>query len=88
MERSKDTDYTKLEGADFLHALGDDAAKWAEAFCQTFPDAGIDEGTMIAWFANAIEHSHDIRTGHIINGEHAQYLIDKGLTPFGQQDAA
>lgn len=72
-----ETDYTKLEGADFLHALGDDAAKWADAFHQTFPECEIDEGIMIGWFANAIEHSYDIRTGRIHNGDHAQYLIDK-----------
>lgn len=41
--------------------LGDDAAKWAEAFCRTFPDCGVDKGTMIGWFANAIEISHDLR---------------------------
>lgn len=30
-----------------------DAQKWAKAFCERNPDA--DEGTMIGWFANAIE---------------------------------
>ncbi len=39
---------------------GDDAAKWAEAFCNTFPGV-MDEGTMLGWFANAIEIAHDKR---------------------------
>jgi hypothetical protein len=39
---------------------GDDATKWAEAFCRTYPGA-MDEGTMIGWFANAIEIACDKR---------------------------
>lgn len=31
-----------------------DAAVWAEEFAKTFPDCGVDEGTMIGWFANAM----------------------------------
>lgn len=44
----------------------DDAAKWAEQFCKTAKTLGygdLDEGWMIVWFANAIEHSFDVRTG-------------------------
>lgn len=70
-------DYTQLKDADLLHELGDDGAKWAAAFCQHFPDLNVGEDDMLAWFANAIEHSHDVRMGHIINGDHAQYLIDR-----------
>jgi hypothetical protein len=57
-------DYTALTGPQLLEALGDDASKWAAAFCQyakTFNHSDIDEGWMIGWFANAIEHSHDVR---------------------------
>ena len=47
------------------HKIGsycrDDASKWAKAFCQIFPDTGVDEDTMMGWFANAIEISHDVR---------------------------
>ena len=60
------TDYTQMSGPELLQALGDDAAKWAAAFCQRAKKYGghdIDEGWMIGWFANAIEHSHDVRTG-------------------------
>ncbi len=42
-----------------LTYMGDDASKWAEQFCKRFP--GNDKGTMIGWFANAIEHSTDVR---------------------------
>lgn len=59
------TDYTAMSGPEMLAACGDDAAKWAAAFCQNAEKLGhrIDEAWMIAWFANAIEHSHDVRTG-------------------------
>jgi len=59
-------DYTTMTGPEMLHACRDDAAKWAAAFCQHAKKLGhenIDEGWMIGWFANAIEHSHDVRTG-------------------------
>ena len=60
-----------------MHELNDDASKWAAAFCQFNPN-GADEHTIMGWFANAIERSHDYRTGNIVNGEHAQYLLDRG----------
>jgi len=52
-------DYTELNGPKLLHELGDDATRWAEAFCQKFPDN--DKGLMKSWFACAIEYSNDIR---------------------------
>lgn len=38
-----------------------DAAKWAEAFKQTFPAQPLaeDEGLMLGWFANAMMAMHD-----------------------------
>lgn len=56
-------DYTTMSGRDLLAALGDDASKWAEAFCQIVKAGNItiDESFMFSWFANAIEHSTDIR---------------------------
>lgn len=57
------TDYTAMTSGKMLSALGDDASKWAAAFCQHAKKLGhdIDEGWMIGWFANAIEHSSDVR---------------------------
>ena len=57
-------DYTALSEPEMLEALGDDASKWAEAFCQFARTNGhtIDEAWMITWFANAIEHSHHVRS--------------------------
>ena len=57
-------DYTAMTGPDLLSALGDDAAKWASAFNQCavkLGHTGMDEGWLIGWFANAIEHSSDVR---------------------------
>lgn len=60
------TEYWGMSGPLMLAACCDDATKWAAAFCehaQRLGHPGIDEGWMISWFANAIEHSHDVRTG-------------------------
>lgn len=57
-------DYTAMSDPAMLEALGDDASKWAAAFCQMaekLGHKGIDEGWMIGWFANAIEHSQWVR---------------------------
>ena len=58
--------YKEMSGPEMLAACRDDAAKWAAAFCEiaaSLGHKGIDEGWMIGWFANAIEHSYDVRTG-------------------------
>jgi hypothetical protein len=58
-------DYTEMSGPELLATLGDDASKWATAWCQTAKKLGhgdIDEGWMICWFANAIEGSYAKRT--------------------------
>jgi hypothetical protein len=58
------TDYTKMTAHEMLQEVGDDAQKWAAAFCQTAEKLGhhgIDEGWMIGWFANAIEQSTTVR---------------------------
>jgi hypothetical protein len=58
-------DYTKFtNGSDLLKALGDEGMKWAAAFCQTTKkrfDIDIELGYALGWFANAIEHSSDVR---------------------------
>jgi hypothetical protein len=52
-----------MTDGELLAYMGDDAAKWAAEFCKIARDLGhdIDEGWMIGWFANAIEHSSHIR---------------------------
>ena len=59
----KVVDYTAMSAPEMLDAIGDDAYLWATAFCQTAKQLGyeIDHGWMIGWFANAIEHSTDVR---------------------------
>jgi len=69
--------YKNLNGPDLLHEMGQDASKWAAAFCQIHPDANVDEGLMIVWFANAIMHTLDTERGIVINGEHAEYLLER-----------
>jgi len=36
-----------------------DARDWTEAFQKTNPNSGIDEGTMLGWFANALMRGFD-----------------------------
>ena len=52
-----------MEDGELLNYMGDDAAKWAAEFCKIARDKGldIDEGWMLGWFANAIEHSNLVR---------------------------
>lgn len=38
-----------------LTEMGTDAAKWADEFLARFPEGTNDWGTLVAWFANAIE---------------------------------
>lgn len=56
------TDLLTMTDVELLDYCGADASKWAEAFCRIKERQGwsaddIDEGLMICWFANAIEHS-------------------------------
>ena len=75
-------DYTKLEGPELLHECGNNASKWAEAFCQHNTHVTWDQA--MPWFANAIMHSLDLERGTVINGEHAEYLLEHGISPTGQ----
>ncbi len=52
-----------MTDGELLDYMGDDARKWAAEFCKIARDHGhnIDEGWMIGWFANAIEHSTLVR---------------------------
>jgi len=60
-------DYTAMtEGNAMPEACGADAMKWAIAFCQhmrknRWTATDIDEGLMVAWFANAIEEACRVR---------------------------
>jgi hypothetical protein len=57
-------DYTSMDGHVLLTKLGDDAMAWAIAFNQHATKLGysnMDEGWLVGWFANAIEHSSDVR---------------------------
>lgn len=56
----------------FYEYVGSDAQRWAQAFMEIVVDRNIeiDEGLMIAWFANAIESSYDYRTRQKQNEPH------------------
>ena len=49
---------------------GDNAQRWAEQFCERFPE--MDEGLMHTWFANAIEVSSDVRNATEHESDSAQ----------------
>lgn len=49
-----------------------DAAKWAAAFCQRYP--GIDEGSMIGWFANAIMAGYDTAQARSAVSERGRWI--------------
>ena len=52
-----------MNDSELLHYMADDAAKWAAEFCKIARNNGhcLDEGWMIGWFANAIEHASSLR---------------------------
>jgi hypothetical protein len=59
--------FYKMTDLEMLEYCGDNAARWAEAFCRIKEKQGwgamdIDESLMIGWFANAIEHSTEVRS--------------------------
>ena len=62
-----------------------DARAWAKFFTEKYKvwsEDGVEsdsEALMTAWFANAMMamHDHLVLKGNPINGDHAQYLIDK-----------
>ena len=61
-----ETDFHTMSDPELLNYCGADAHKWAEAFCrikemQGWGATDIDEGLMIGWFANAIEHASHVR---------------------------
>lgn len=56
-------DVASMSGPALLEYCGDRGDRWAAAFCSVARNKGIelDEGWMIGWFANAIEHSSQMR---------------------------
>lgn len=68
-QRAVGTRYSELSAGDFLAALGDDAMRWAEAFHERFPAVDVED--VFGWFANAIEHSGDVRRGRLIRNAEA-----------------
>jgi hypothetical protein len=67
---------TERTGPELIEYLGLDAQKWAQEFCRRNPGRNPGEDVMIGWFANAIMAALDHGQGPI-NGDHAQYLLDK-----------
>ncbi len=65
-ENTSNTHDLNESAGDMLARLGDDARKWATEFRASAVKAGypdMAQDFVFAWFANAIEHSHDVRTG-------------------------
>ena len=57
------TNYDSMTASELLQSVGDSGSAWAEAFCHLVVDhrLKIDKDLMTVWFANAIEHSCDVR---------------------------
>ncbi len=56
-----------------------DAKDWAQAFCKLNP--GVDEATMIAWFANALMRGYDehaARTAKVVRVPVLDPAVDVG----------
>lgn len=55
-------DFREMSEPQLLAYCSDDAHKWAKVFCAI--NGGFDRDVMTGWFANAIEHSTDVRRKH------------------------
>jgi hypothetical protein len=101
-----DVDYTLMESGPMVCACGDSGARWARAFVQHMAKQGqpnIDEGLMIAWFANIIETSYSVRTERAVtelvdsikrgtandqtDGEWADGVLERAADRYGGIDA-
>lgn len=69
--------YANMNDGDLLTALGDDATKWADAFCEQYP--AMERAIMFGWFANAIEHSGDVRRGRFIQDDERWTDFQEGV---------
>ena len=56
-----------------------DAMVWTKFFRKLNPECNVSDDAMLGWFANAMMamHDHLVYKGAPINGDHAQYLMDK-----------
>lgn len=60
---------------DFVTRLGVDGKAWAEEMALCFPTLSADD--LLGWCCNMIMAGYDHARGVPINGDHAQYLIDR-----------
>ena len=71
-----------MTAGEWLEHMGDDAQKWARGFIEHAKSPNfdpLDEGLLIAWFANAIEYSTAIRRAHICQSYLAEMLAAAGV---------
>ncbi len=81
IENVNEVDYTTMGDQQLIGICGDDAMKWATAFCQTAKKHGNDlyPGWLVGWFANAIETADSVRRHRSLNdvGDAAELVIDE-----------
>jgi hypothetical protein len=66
-----------------------DAMAWTRFFRECNPDCNVADDVMLGWFSNAMMAMHDHLAGNpILNGDHAQYLIDQANATKGSGDKA
>lgn len=84
-DRRAPNDYTKMSSSEVIAFCGDNAQRWATAFCQHVVKhgGGTDPGYVMTWFANAIEKACDTRMAKskIGNSIHLELLDDRGDAP-------
>ena len=51
-----------MSDAELLIKMGTDGARWATEYEERFPRTTPDWGTLVSWFANAIEAGRDVGT--------------------------
>lgn len=66
-------DYKAMPSHEMVQACGQDAHKWAQAFCQFYPPGSQapDLELVIGWFANAMMTMWDVTNSNITHDDAA-----------------
>lgn len=78
-----------MNDIEVLEYCGDNGKRWAEMFCRivnkiirkehNLEDFDLDEGWIAGWFANAIEHSSDVRRWGNESGRVYEWMQERNL---------
>ncbi len=66
----------EMTGGQLLAKMGTDASKWTDEFLAIFPAGTNDWGTLVGWFANAIEAGRGLEEESMGDPPALVHLVD------------